>query len=95
MLKSPVPGRETATGCHTSCKLKQMNERKAITKKALELGASYSKVYFKTVTFTDIAQTKVRFLYFHNLKWLGANGWSELKKYAVVEHNVIVGSKDA
>ena len=72
-----------------------MNEKKAITKKALELGASYSKVYFKTVTFTDIAQTKVRFLYFHNLKWLGANGWSELKKYAVVEHNVIIGSKDA
>ena len=56
-----------------------MNEKKAITKKALELGATYSKVYFQTVAFTDMARTKVKFLYFHNLKWLGANGWSELK----------------
>ena len=72
-----------------------MNEKKAITKKALELGASYSKVYFQTVTFIDRARTKVKFLYFHNLKWHGANSWTELKKYAVVEHNVIIGSKDA
>ena len=92
---SPELNRARSGFALTTETLKQMNEKKAITKKALELGASYSKVYFQTVTFTDRARTKVKFLYFHNLKWDGANGWSELKKYAVVEHNVIIGSTDA
>lgn len=56
--------------------------KKAIAAKAHELGAEFSKVRTKTVSFGGFGYGDGKFIGLKGLTWTNGNKWSELKAYA-------------
>jgi len=62
---------------------KKMKNKKAVVEKAFELGAVYTKVRTKTVSFADLARDSAVFIQFNGLSWAnGYNRWDDLKACA-------------
>lgn len=56
-----------------------MRDKKAAIAKASELGAVWTKVRTKKVSFADLARDEAYFIKFDGLVWAYVNKWDELK----------------